>query len=113
MVLSSLLAAACYLLTVDASRLTLQHGVLKDRLGLHQRHVKRDEQPSRPSSDAFLNDKTRPYCVNGSALPEVKFDIGESYSGLLPIDDSKELFFWFVPSTNPAASNEITIWSEQ
>ncbi|KAF2164746.1 hypothetical protein M409DRAFT_67836 [Zasmidium cellare ATCC 36951] len=67
-------------------------------------------QPSRPSPNHYLNKKTKPYWVNGSALPEVDFNIGESYSGLLPIDHSKELFFWFVPSTNPAAKDEITIW---
>lgn len=68
------------------------------------------QQPSRDNPNAYLNDKTKPYWVNGSALPEIDFDIGESYSGLLPVDDSKDLFFWFVPSTNPAASNEITLW---
>lgn len=68
------------------------------------------KQPSRPVPNHYLNHKTKPYWVNGSALPEVDFNIGESYSGLLPIDHSKELFFWFVPSTNPAAKDEITIW---
>lgn len=58
----------------------------------------------------FYNNKTASYWVNGSALPDVYFDIGESYAGLLPIDDTKELYFWFVPTTNPAASDEITIW---
>ena len=58
----------------------------------------------------FYNNKTAPFWVNGSALPDVYFDIGESYAGLLPIDDTKELYFWFVPTTNPAASDEITIW---
>ncbi|CAK3881307.1 alpha beta-hydrolase [Lecanosticta acicola] len=71
---------------------------------------KRATQPSRPNPNAYLNSKTRPYMVNGSSLPDINFDIGESYSGLLPIDNTKELFFWFVPSTNPAAKNEITIW---
>jgi carboxypeptidase D len=44
----------------------------------------------------------------------VNFDIGESYAGLLPIDgnssNQNQLFFWFFPSNNPAASKEITIW---
>lgn len=51
-------------------------------------------------------------------MPEVDFDIGESYAGRLPIAAPKhtdsptgnELFFWFFPSKNPAASNEITVW---
>jgi len=53
------------------------------------------------------------FVVNGSAIPEVDFDIGESYAGLMPISNATnapELYFWFFPSTNPAASNEILIW---
>lgn len=42
------------------------------------------------------------------------FDIGESYAGLLPISSDKhetrELYFWYFPSENPAAEDEITIW---
>ena len=51
--------------------------------------------------------------MNGTGLPDVDFDVGESYSGLLPISNkthAPELFFWFFPSTNPKAKNEIVIW---
>lgn len=54
------------------------------------------------------------YAVNGTGIPDVDFDVGESYSGLLSIsddlDDENKLFFWFFPSTNPAADQEIVIW---
>jgi hypothetical protein len=54
------------------------------------------------------------FVVNGTALPDVPFDVGESYAGLLPIssspDETRELYFWFFPSTNPNATNEITAW---
>jgi carboxypeptidase D len=47
----------------------------------------------------------------------VDFNIGESYSGTLPITpissnttDPNQLWFWFFPSTNPLASKEIVIW---
>lgn len=64
-----------------------------------------------PPSNAYLTNATAPFLVERYALPEVKFDIGESYAGLLPLDDTgKELFFWFVPSQNPAAGDEVTIW---
>lgn len=47
-------------------------------------------------------------------MPDVDFDIGESYAGTISISDDpqdeNQLFFWFFPSDNPAASNEITIW---
>lgn len=54
--------------------------------------------------------------VNGTAgaIPEVDFDIGESYAGLMPISDkaneTDQLYFWFFPSANPDAGDEITIW---
>jgi carboxypeptidase D len=54
------------------------------------------------------------FAVDGKAIPDVDFDVGESYSGLLPIsddpNDENNLFFWFFPSTNPAAEKEILIW---
>lgn len=52
--------------------------------------------------------------MNGTIFPRVPFDIGESYAGLLPISpnttDPNQLYFWFFPSGNPDASDEITIW---
>ena len=52
--------------------------------------------------------------MDGDSIPDVKFDIGESYAGLLPIssrhNETSKLFFWFVPTENPAASDEILIW---
>jgi carboxypeptidase D len=62
----------------------------------------------------FFADLCAAFLVNGSALPDVDFDIGESFAGTLSINNQpsnkNELFFWFFPSDNPAASNEITIW---
>ncbi len=51
--------------------------------------------------------------MNGTGIPSVNFDVGESYAGLLPIgdeNDTDQLYFWFFPSTNPAAQKEIMIW---
>ncbi|KAF7350411.1 Carboxypeptidase [Mycena venus] len=60
------------------------------------------------------------FAVNGTNIPLYDYDLGESYAGLLPIaqeyridpngTDARELFFWFFPSENPAAADEITIW---
>lgn len=70
-----------------ASRWTMAKNNPRMDQAMSSRLSKRD-QPSRPSSNAYLNNKTQPYWVNGSALPEVDFDIGESYAGMLPIDDT-------------------------
>lgn len=60
------------------------------------------------------NKNTTRYAVDGTALPDVHFDIGESYAGLMPISDKpnekRELYFWFFPSANPDAKDEVTIW---
>jgi carboxypeptidase D len=54
------------------------------------------------------------FAVNGTGIPEVPFDIGESYAGLLPISDAanetRKLFFWFFPSTRDDSPEEVTIW---
>jgi carboxypeptidase D len=53
------------------------------------------------------------YSVNGTSIPEVEFDIGESYAGLVPISktgNDSQLYFWLFPSENLAVSDEILIW---
>jgi carboxypeptidase D len=54
------------------------------------------------------------FAIDGTGLPEVEFDIGESYAGLLPISDSanetRKLFFWFFPSTLEETPEEIVVW---
>lgn len=50
--------------------------------------------------------------MDGSKLPNITFDIGESYAGSLPIgsSNSSELFFWFFPSADASVKKEIVIW---
>jgi carboxypeptidase D len=59
-------------------------------------------------------DKSPAFAVNGTGIPEVPFDIGESYAGLLPIsdnpDETRKLFFWFFPSLMAENPEEIVIW---
>lgn len=46
------------------------------------------------------NSNTTKFAVNGTNIPDVDFDIGESYAGLLPVSSAKnasELYFWFFP----------------
>lgn len=50
------------------------------------------------------------FVVNGSAIPDVDFDVGESYAGLLPIssapNETRQLFFWFVFSVTMRGPND-------
>lgn len=54
------------------------------------------------------------YLVNGTGIPDVDFDIGESYAGLLPIsklqNEQNQFYFWYFVSQNQQAEDEILIW---
>ncbi|KAF7333163.1 Carboxypeptidase cpdS [Mycena venus] len=71
---------------------------------LKSRAPKSASKPAAPvkralSEDSqFLNSNSEKFIVNGTGVPEVNFDLGESYAGRLPI------------TTNELASNEIVIW---
>jgi carboxypeptidase D len=62
----------------------------------------------------YLSKRSEEFVIDRYNFPHVPFDIGESYGGLLPVssrlNDTQKLYFWFSPSENPAASNDITIW---
>ncbi|MCJ1280044.1 hypothetical protein MMC21_007869 [Puttea exsequens] len=62
------------------------------------------------TTSRFLNNATEKYVVE--SLPDVNFDLGELYSGLMPIDkndSSRALFFMFEPTIG-APTDDITIW---
>lgn len=71
--------------------------------------------PAKYSAKSIIpqTQKTKKFKVDGTKIPDVDFDIGESYAGLLPISEGKnvsELYFWFFPSENAKADDEILIW---
>jgi carboxypeptidase D len=91
------------------------------RADKHKHHNEKRNPPVPASAEPlvkrqskFLNKNSEEFVVNGSAIPEVDFDIGESYAGLLPIsqapNEERQLYFWFFPSTEPNVGNEVTIW---
>ncbi|QSZ32269.1 hypothetical protein DSL72_001843 [Monilinia vaccinii-corymbosi] len=58
----------------------------------------------------FLNRRTQEYRV--TSLPDIPFDIGEMYAGLMPIDmknKSRGLYFVFEPTVGEPV-DEVTIW---
>ncbi|KAF7195232.1 putative serine carboxypeptidase [Pseudocercospora fuligena] len=77
------------------------------------KHVRRDGNDL-PTQGKFLIDKTKQFAVDGTKIPDVDFDVGESYAGLLPISNSsnetRQLYFWFWPSIQPEPPKEIVIW---
>ncbi|KAA1470650.1 alpha/beta-hydrolase [Dentipellis sp. KUC8613] len=71
---------------------------------------KRDSSPS----SQFSNPAAQQFYVDGRTLPDVTFDAGPSWSGLLPIsgkpDETRKLFFWFWPTTNASNSRDLLFW---
>ncbi|KAL7270999.1 hypothetical protein RUND412_006276 [Rhizina undulata] len=65
------------------------------------------------ASYKYYNNITSKYWVNGSGIPDVNFDVGESYAGLIPISENKtedgELYFWFFPSKLEEV-DDLVIW---
>lgn len=90
---------------------------LKPARSLHRRREENQvDRADYGGGKRFLNRQTAPFAVNGSAIPDVDFDVGESYAGLLPIsedaDEQSDLFFWFFPTVNQEhlTDKEIVIW---
>ncbi|KAL1746186.1 Alpha/Beta hydrolase protein [Schizophyllum fasciatum] len=63
----------------------------------------------------FANPAAEPFYVDGTSIPEVNFDAGPSWAGLLPIsgnpDEDKKLFFWLWPTSNPENADKLLFWT--
>ncbi|KIJ45862.1 hypothetical protein M422DRAFT_74935 [Sphaerobolus stellatus SS14] len=63
----------------------------------------------------FSNPKASEFWVDGTAIPEVDFDIGPSWAGLLPIsgaqNETRELFFWFFPPAAQGSLDDLIFWT--
>jgi len=64
----------------------------------------------------FANPRAADFYVNGARIPEVDFDVGPSWAGLLPIsgdvNETRKLFFWYFPPTEfaPASANDTLVF---
>ncbi|KZV84913.1 alpha/beta-hydrolase [Exidia glandulosa HHB12029] len=69
----------------------------------------------RQSSITFSDPRAAEFFVDGTSLPEVNFDAGPSWSGLIPITDdpneTRKLFFWFWPAANVEHTDELLFWT--
>jgi hypothetical protein len=62
----------------------------------------------------FSNPQASQFYVDGSTIPEVDYDIGPSWSGLLPIsgkpNETRKLFFWFFPPGPGGSLDDLIFW---
>lgn len=124
MLLPTLLTTA--LLASSALARSWQHVNKAEPASAHQRRHESSQFEKRgkggkpsyggpPSNGPIIpqNANTTKFKVDGKNIPFVDFNIGESYAGLLPISDKadvSELYFWFFPTDNADAGDEILIW---
>ncbi|KAL1679239.1 Alpha/Beta hydrolase protein [Schizophyllum commune] len=68
-----------------------------------------------PQNITFSDPRASEYYVDGTSIPEVDFDVGPSWSGLLPISDDpneeRQLFFWFFPPGPNGSADDIIFWT--
>ncbi|KAL4781942.1 Alpha/Beta hydrolase protein [Aspergillus varians] len=112
----NLLSTTLVALSLCADNVSATHGRFgqraRDSLNLAKRSSQGTTEPGKNEKHdfRFLNHKTKPYLVE--KLPEVHFDLGEMYSGSIPIDehnDTRSLFFIFQPKLGEPV-DEVTIW---
>ncbi|KAF8264855.1 alpha/beta-hydrolase [Lactarius quietus] len=122
LILAGLLFAAFFVAEPAAARVNSARSLNKKR----QEAAKRWELPARapnstaPSSSGvknitFSNPKASQFYVDGSSIPDVDFDVGPSWSGLLPIsaaaNESRMLFFWFFPPGPEGSLDNLLFWT--
>ncbi|KAI0751809.1 alpha/beta-hydrolase [Daedaleopsis nitida] len=63
----------------------------------------------------FSNPRASEFFVDGTTIPDVSWDIGPSWSGLLPIssdpDETRKLFFWFFPPGPQGSLDDLIFWT--
>ncbi|KAI0092879.1 alpha/beta-hydrolase [Irpex rosettiformis] len=69
----------------------------------------------RSNNITFSNPRASDFFVDGKSIPEMNFDIGPSYAGLLPInnatDETRQLFFWFFPPGPLGSADDLIFWT--
>ncbi|KAH8990934.1 alpha/beta-hydrolase [Lactarius hatsudake] len=75
-------------------------------------------QPDAPRLKTVCKSQGRPvagFHVKGTSIPHVNFDVGDSWSGLLPISadpyETRKLFFWYFPPTAKGNENDLIFWT--
>ncbi|KAH8115666.1 alpha/beta-hydrolase [Phellopilus nigrolimitatus] len=64
---------------------------------------------------SFSNPRASEFYVDGASIPEVDFDVGPSWAGLLPIsgaaNETRKLFFWFFPPGPQGSLDDLIFWT--
>jgi len=73
------------------------------------------EKRTQVKNITFHNPLASQFYVDGTKIPEVNFDVGPSWSGLIPISSAKnetsKLFFWFFPPGPQGSLDDLIFWT--
>ncbi|CAG8104728.1 unnamed protein product [Penicillium salamii] len=100
---AALLAATLCLGGGEARRLA-SRGLPTRTQRTHHAH---GSEPLDTSNYRFLTNKTKPHVVE--SLPDVHYELGEMYSGYMPVRDNASLFYIFQPKIGEP-TNDLTVW---
>jgi len=71
--------------------------------------------PAKSKNITFTNPRASEFFVDGANIPEVDFDVGPSWAGLLPIsgnaNETRKLFFWFFPPGPEGSLDDLIFWT--
>ncbi|KAF5383431.1 hypothetical protein D9757_006170 [Collybiopsis confluens] len=85
----------------------------RDFLGPRTELLSKRQAP--PQTINFSNPAAQQFFVPGTSIPDVDFDPGPSWSGLLPIsgdpNETRKLFFWFWPTNNITNEDKLLFWT--
>ncbi|KAF8812659.1 alpha/beta-hydrolase [Phlegmacium glaucopus] len=75
----------------------------------------RATKPGTIKNITFSNPKASEFFVDGTTIPDVDFDVGPSWAGLLPIssdpNETRQLFFWFFPPGPQGSLDDLIFWT--
>ncbi|KAJ7661534.1 alpha/beta-hydrolase [Mycena polygramma] len=78
-------------------------------------HTTRALPAAKVKNITFSNPKASEFYVDGTSIPEVDFDVGPSWSGLMPIsanaNETRKLFFWFFPPGPEGSLDDLIFWT--
>ncbi|KAF7318183.1 Carboxypeptidase [Mycena chlorophos] len=112
--------------TVDARQMKMTPSQLRERQAQAAQRFTRStvlantaQTSSAPAQGVknitFSNPLASQYYVDGASIPEVDFDVGPSWAGLIPIssaaNETRELFFWFFPPGPEGSLDDLIFWT--
>ncbi|KAI0766524.1 alpha/beta-hydrolase [Irpex lacteus] len=116
-----LLAMQALILTHSASARLMSKAHLREKQAAAMKNfASKAPTSARPllakgNNITFSNPRAADFFVDGTTLPEVDFDVGPSWSGLLPIssaaNETRKLFFWFFPPGPEGTTDDLIFWT--